>query len=288
MSSIADTCWLWSKISSVAWEDAWEERLRFLPPGACAILSRPGSRALRIRAYVDARTGKKLLSYFGGSLRKLSAKDWNRELERERRPLHVRDRLVVFSEEAPWKRHRESASPRPSLFIPPSMAFGTGSHPTTAGCLRLLSDITRNLTPKTWHQADLGTGSGILALAGRVFGAGDVEAIDYDPVCLRELRRNARINRIPLKLASVCDVHKWRPLQPCQVITANLFSDTLISASQVLVDALEPGGCIIFSGVLRAQLQEVLRAFTTKGLKVAKFNHQGKWVFGLLNKPEIA
>jgi ribosomal protein L11 methyltransferase len=285
MKKILNSCWLWSKISSVAWEDAWEERLRFLPPGACALLSKPGSRALRIRAYVDAGTGKKLQSYFGGSLRKLSNKDWSKELERERRPLRVRDRLVVFSEEEPWEKHRASCAPRPHLFIPPSMAFGTGSHPTTAGCLRLLADVTRSLSPGTWHQADLGTGSGILALAGKVFGAGCVEAIDYDPVCLRELRRNARLNRIKIDNMSVCDVHQWKSVGPCQIITANLFSDTLISAANILARALAPDGVIIFSGVLREQLNPVLEAFTIHGLQQSCMNQRGKWVFGMLKKP---
>lgn len=285
MSRTSNPCWLWSKISSVAWEDAWEERLRFLPPGACALLSRPGSRSLRIRAYVDARTAKKLHSYFGGSLRKLSDKDWNKELERERRPLRVRDRLVVFSEEAPWKKHRACATPRLHLLIPPSMAFGTGSHPTTAGCLRLLADVTRSLPKGTWHQADLGTGSGILALAGKLFGSGSVEAIDYDPVCLRELRRNARLNRIKIDNLSVCDVHRWKSVAPCEIITANLFSDTLISSADVLAGALAANGAIIFSGVLREQLNPVLEAFSTHGLQQLNISRRGKWVFGMLKRP---
>lgn len=266
------------------WEDAWEERLRFLPPGSCALLSRPGSRSLRIRAYVDSRTGKKLVSYFGGTLRKLSGKDWNKELRREQRPLHVRDRLVVFSEEAPWKQYRREASVRPSLFIPPSMAFGTGSHPTTAGCLRLLADLSRKMPPQSWHQADLGTGSGILALAGKILGAATVEAIDYDPVCIRELRRNAWRNRQTIDLASVCDVHSWEPLQPCDIITANLFSDTLISAARSISTALKSGGYLIFSGVLRDQLKDVIQSLEARSLVPIFHNARGKWVYGMLQK----
>lgn len=286
MSKTASSCWLWSKVSSVAWEDAWEERLRFLPPGTCAMLTRPGSRALRIRAYVDGRTGKKLLGYFGGSLRRLSAVEMNRELARECKPLRVRNCLVVFSEEAPWKNHRRVRAARPALLIPPSMAFGTGSHPTTAGCLRMLSDVTKQLAPGKWHQADLGTGSGILALAGKILGSGSVEAIDYDPVCLREVRRNCRINQVELESLFELDVHRWRPMQPCDVITANLFSDTLISARDVLAGALAPGGSLIFSGVLRDQSDGVFRAFEECGLNWCDSNRRGKWVFGRFAKPK--
>jgi len=165
------------------------------------------------------------------------------------------------------------------------MAFGTGSHPTTAGCLRLLADVASSRPAGLWHQADLGAGSGILALAGKIFGAGTVEAIDYDRICLREVRRNAKLNRLRLDHMEVGDVHAWVPQRPCHVITANLFSDTLISSGPRLARALAPGGLLIFSGVLREQLGAVLDALQQTGLQRGFFNPRGKWVFGILHKP---
>ena len=278
--------WLWSKTSSIKWEDVWEERLRFLPPGTLAMLSSPGSRALRLRAYVDAGTGRRLVKAFGGSLRRLEKAEWNHELAREIRPLAVRNRLVVFSEKRDWEAHRQKSGARPCLWIPASMAFGTGSHPTTAGCLRQLCDAAAELPPGSWHHGDLGAGSGILALAALRFGAASTEAIDYDPVCLREMLRNARANRLSYSRAEVADVHRWRPQQPCAIITANIFSDTLISAAKVLATGLRPGGVLIFSGVLRAQLPEVLAALAEVGLTDCSPSSRGKWVVGTARRPQ--
>lgn len=252
------------------------------------MVSSPGSRALRLRAFTDARTARKLVNYFGGQARVLAKAQWNKELARELKPLRVRGRLIVFSEEKPWQEHKAKEGTCPALLIPASMAFGTGSHPTTAGCLRLLCDEAWRCAetggPAGWRQVDLGTGSGILALAGRIFGAGRVEAYDYDPVCVREAKRNARLNRLRLDRVEVQDVLHWTPTDPVEILTANLFSDTLIAAAPRLAAALIPGGALIFSGVLREQLAEVLRSFRRAGLRPAWHNPRGKWVFGLARR----
>lgn len=276
--------WLWTKTSSVRWEDSWEERLRFLPPGACVMLSSPGSRALRIRAYTDASTAKKLAGYFGGSIRKLPAREWNKELARELTPVNARGRLVVFSEKTALAAHKAKGNRPPGMLIPASMAFGTGSHPTTAGCLRFLADVAGELTAGEWSSADLGTGSGILAIAAKRLGAGKVFAYDYDPVCVRTAKTNARLNREKLEEIQELDVHDWKPKQSFEVVTANLFSNTLISAAPVIAGAVKPGGVLIFSGVLRDQLEAVREALEKSGLRLDRHNPRGRWVFGLCRK----
>ena len=273
--------WLWSRMSSVRWEDAWEERLRFLPPGCCAFLSVPGSRALRIRAYTDAATGRRLVRYFGGSLRRLAKREWSREIDRERAPLRIRGKLVVFPEEPQWKSHLAAGDRPPGIHIPASMAFGTGSHATTAGCLRLLADQARLREGSVWRLADLGTGSGILAIAAAKLGAAAVEALDYDPVCIRTAKANARANRVRLARCENTNVTAWQPAHRFEVITANLFSDILVAAAGTIAKALSPGGALIFSGVLREQFGEVRAAFHRSGLRVESFNPRGKWVAGL-------
>lgn len=277
--------WLWSKFTSARWEDAWQERLSFLPPGTLAIIAHPGSRAVCLRAYVDAPTGRRLARLFGGTLRKLSQKEWNRELDREIRPLSIRGKLIVFSRPEDWLAHRSGPSPIPSLHIPPSIAFGTGSHPTTAGCLRRLHDASRSLPRGAWHMADAGCGSGILALAALLLGAATAEAFDYDPHCVREARKNATLNRLKLTRLTRADAHTWQPLQPCDILTANLYTDILTSCATNLAAALKPGGILIFSGVLRPQLPQVLNAFTRAGLQPQSTNPRGKWVHGTCLKP---
>lgn len=252
------------------------------------MVSSPRSRALRIKAYTNARTAAKLVRTFGGESRRLEAAQWNKELARELTPLNVRGRLVVYSEEKPWAEHRENFPRARRLLIPASMAFGTGSHPTTAGCLRLLCDeaeALRRTHPCGWRLADLGTGSGILALAGKAFGAAAVEAYDYDPLCIREARRNARRNQLKLDRLEVADVLHWKPEKRFDLLTANLFSDTLIAAAPRLAQALQPGAALIYSGVLREQLAEVQTALAAVGLQAEWHSPRGKWVFARARRP---
>lgn len=278
------TLWMWSKISSVKWEDAWEERLAFLPPGHLSMVTSPGSRALRMRAYGDRATVTRLHKYFGGSVRELPEEEYNRELGREIAPLKVRDRLVVASSKADWKRLRALHPRRAVIHIPASMAFGTGSHPTTAGCLRLLCDESAQ-AGSGWSMADLGCGSGILAIAGKKLGASPVIALDYDPVCIKHTRANARTNKVVPDRIERADVLHWEAGRAFRIITANLFSDTLILASERIAQAIEPGGALIFSGVLREQFSGVRAAIESAGLRMEGFNNRGKWVCGLARKP---
>jgi ribosomal protein L11 methyltransferase len=274
------TLWLWSKISTVKWEEEWEERLRFLPPGHLSLTTSPGSRALRIRAYVNEKTALDLKRAFGGSVRELPESAYNKELERELRPLHVRGKIVVVSSDALYKRILQTHPLRTILHIPASMAFGTGSHPTTAGCLRLLCDESEGLG-QPWSHLDLGTGSGILAIAARRLGAKPVIAMDYDAVCVRHTRANAKLNGVRLDAIEKADVLHWKAPGQFRIVTANLFSNTLIAAAENLVSMLEPGGALIFSGVLRAQFSEVERALAQYGVLVETYNRRGKWVCGL-------
>lgn len=250
------------------------------------MVSSPRSRALRIKAYTDAKTAARLVRTFGGESKKLAAAQWNKELARELTPLRVRGRLIVYSEKEVWQKHADAFPGVARLLIPASMAFGTGSHPTTAGCLRLLSDEAVQLAEVRggWQLADLGTGSGILALAARQFGARRVEAYDYDPLCVREVRRNSRLNRLELDEVAEMDVLHWKPARKFDLLTANLFSDTLIAAAPRLAAALRAGGALVYSGVLREQLGEVQTAFRRAGLWPEKQNPRGKWVFGLARK----
>jgi ribosomal protein L11 methyltransferase len=163
------------------------------------------------------------------------------------------------------------------------MAFGTGSHPTTAGCLRLLCDESKRIR-QPWSHLDLGTGSGILALAAHKLGAKPVIAIDYDAVCVRHTRFNAKLNGVRLDVIEKADVLHWKAPRQFRIVTANLYSDTLIAAAENIASMLEPGGALIFSGVLRSQFSKVEQAFARCGVSVDTYNKRGKWVCGIARR----
>jgi ribosomal protein L11 methyltransferase len=159
------------------------------------------------------------------------------------------------------------------------MAFGTGDHATTATCLRLLADVARARRGSAWSVADLGTGSGLLAIAARMLGSGPVFACDFDPFAVKVAQHNLRRNGIDGVTLREQDVLKWRPRRTGHtVVLANLFSTVLIEAWPVIARALAPGGDLIVSGILASQAWEVVAAAAGHGLGFTRVVRKGKWV----------
>lgn len=272
--------WRWTRMTSEKWEDAWMERLQFLGPGRAAFIGWPGSRSVRIEAFVDDRTARKLVKEFGGKVTK--ARDWLASPDQPRKPLRIRGRLTIHAGETTYAEAKKRSA-HTDILIPAGMAFGTGDHATTASCLRMLCDLAAEL-PQGWRAIDAGTGSGILAIAASALGAAEVEAFDFDPASVRIAKANARANRTKSLRVAQADVLDWKPASTADVVMANLFSDLLIKAAPVLKRAAKRPGWLLFSGVLRAQLPEVLAAFEKLGFTIERTVVRGKWSAGRLKR----
>jgi len=283
MSQPTKDYWIWSKLSSSKWEDAWEERLAFLPPGSLVVMQIPGSRTIRLEAYTDQKMTGLLKSQFGGSVRKMSAAAVKLTLQADAPPLRIRGRLLVTRDRRMLRKKAVAGTPE-AVWIPAGLAFGTGSHATTAGCLRLLTDWAAG-RPPGWRMADLGCGSGILAICAEKLGAGRMDAVDYDPNCVRITEENGAANGCHHLQVRLLDVLKWRSRAGIyDVIGANLYSDILLGAAEKIAAALKPGAVLIFSGVLRDQWPECQKTFRAFGLQDSYHNPRGKWVFGRCQK----
>ena len=269
---------VWRKLTVVKWEDVWQERLGWLGQ-RLVMFTLPNSRALRIEAYhVTRAESDLLLREFGGSVR-ASRPLTQKELEpKPRPPLRVRGKLLVVSTEKERALAANQHPKIPALLIPATVAFGTGEHATTASCLRLLADIAHELRGNEWDALDLGTGSGILALAARIFGARKVNAGDFDAVAVRVAKENAVANKITGVRFARSDVLKWNPPRQWPVVLANVFSTTLIAAAPIIAGAVEKDGRLILSGILRTQEREVLAAFRAQGCRLERAVRKGKWV----------
>jgi ribosomal protein L11 methyltransferase len=239
-------------------------------------------RTLRIEAHQLTKAEADLLvREFSGQIKPakpLTAK----ELEPEPRPpLRIRKKLTVVGSA---KEHTaEIKAGHPCLFIPATVAFGTGEHATTATCLRLLVDIARTLPPG-WEALDLGTGSGILALAAKLLGAGRVEAADFDATAIRVARENAKANSIRGIVFRRFDVTQWQPSRTWPLVLANVYGPILIEAAPRIASAVAKGGHLILSGILREQTDSVLAAFRAQGLRLLRRVAKGKWVTCLAGK----
>jgi ribosomal protein L11 methyltransferase len=270
--------WRWSRMTSEKWEDAWQERLQFLGPGRAAFIGWPSSRSVRIEAFVDEKTARKLVKDFGGKVTK--ARNWIADPERPRKPLRIRGRLTVHGDAESFAARKPGS---PGILVPAGMAFGTGDHATTASVLRMLCDLAPEMPPG-WRAIDAGCGSGILALGAVALGAASVEAFDYDEGCVRITKANARANKVRSIETTVADVLQWQPTTRVEIVMANLFSDLLIKAAPRLKRATKAHGWLLFSGVLRTQLAEVIAAFEKLDFVVERTVVRGKWSAGRLRR----
>jgi ribosomal protein L11 methyltransferase len=178
-------------------------------------------------------------------------------------------RLVVAP---PWDVPGALAHDTQLIVIPPSMGFGTGHHETTRLCLRLLQ--TLDLARK--RVVDVGTGSGVLAIAAVLLGATNVEAIDYDQDALTSARQSVAVNglngRIRLRAADI----RADQTAAADVVTANLTGALLVSVAPALAALVDVGGSLILSGFQPHEADAVLEAFAPFA-RVESLVLDGEW-----------
>lgn len=263
--------YIWEKLATATWLKAHDIALQEATGGTHAVVENPNRARLRVELFcASLPIASALRKKFGGSTRRLP-EDWEAQWFSAHRtkPLRVGKRLVVGGEAG-------SARDSTTLVIPAGAAFGTGEHATTAMSLRLLECVTRRWG-MGWRMLDAGTGSGILALAGRRFGAGEVVAIDNDPLAIKTAKWNARENGIRGVSFRIADANK--PIAGnFHLIAANLYSELLASVLPRFRRCLRLDGRLILSGVLREQESRLRGALRANGFRVQTARRRGKWV----------
>lgn len=277
---------VWSKLSASKWSDAWEERFSGMTDATLVISSFPGRETIRVEAYCTTqKRANAVQKEFGGSVRKLKQQNWAAMSAQNPPPVKVRETFVICTArtEAEMAKAKKSFPKRDVIGVPADMAFGTGHHATTATVLRLLVDHAKPLqaSGKKWSMADMGCGSGILAIAAAKLGASRVWGCDYDPAAVRISKENAERNGTPSVKFSKVDVLKWEPKQTWDIVAANIFHDVLEAAFPQLLRSVAPGGILMLSGILRTQAKDCLAAGKKAGFVVEKVITRGKWVTAL-------
>lgn len=275
----------WTKRVAARNADAWTGRLEAAcDPSRLAVVTPAAGRSVRLEVYCDTeREAVALAGVFGGVAGPLRDESWlPAPHTAPGRPLSIGGRLLVTGRGEELAGLRSARPGVPVLFVPAAMAFGTGDHATTAMCLRLLLEVSRQRAPGTWDVLDLGTGSGILALAGVLLGARHGFGLDNDPHAVRTARENARLNgigarRVRFARAELPDRPRTdRRTWP--VVTANLFSELLIRLMpEVIAPAVALRGDLILSGVLATQTDEVVAAVRSAGLTLVQTKARGRW-----------
>ncbi len=227
---------------------------------------RLGQRLTRIKKQLGEALG--IAVEFG--LKQVREEDWAEAWKRYFKPERI-GKIVI-------KPSWEDYTPNDGEIIielDPGMAFGTGTHPTTRICLKLLQEIITSQT----EMLDVGTGSGILALAGAKLGAKKINAIDIDTVAIRVALENIRRNRME-GLIDVCESDLLdRPLDSkFNLVVANIITNAILELIPQLEKVLKPGGILIASGIIEERFPEVLEYLTKLGFEDVKCVCEEGWV----------
>ncbi len=203
--------------------------------------------------------------------RRLAERSWRHSWKRYFGLQRLGRNLVV---KPSWSRYAPRAG-EIVIEIDPGMAFGTGQHPTTAMCLRALEEM---LHPGM-RLLDLGTGSGILAIAAAKLGAARVLALDLDPLAVKAARENAAANGVEAVVQAgegtlgAADA----PREAFDLVVANISSLAIERLAPVLARAVRPGGCLIASGFLEEAVEGLSRALAEGGLALDRVLEDHGW-----------
>lgn len=226
--------------------------------------------------------GRLLASYRGGSLPGrealtvrssiLEEDDWADRWKAHFRPMRVGRRFVICPT---WEVLQPAEGDR-VIVMDPGRAFGTGHHETTRLCLEWLEDFALNDSSCTTSLLDLGTGSGILAMAGALLGFDRIVGLDIDEEAVEVAGENLLVNglqgRVRLISGSLDDL-----AESFHVVVANIQARPLMAMAGPLAERLHPRGMLVLSGILIEQEQAVRAAFEHEGLTHVERRIEGEW-----------
>ncbi|WP_151735911.1 50S ribosomal protein L11 methyltransferase [Paenibacillus tengchongensis] len=250
--------------------------------------------------------GKALISW-----RTVDEEDWAHAWKQYFKPLRVSERLTI---KPTWEEYTPSSPEERIIELDPGMAFGTGTHPTTALCLRALE---KHISGGE-EVIDVGTGSGILAVGAVLLGSGPVLALDLDPVAVESARQNVALNGLEQAITvkesdllsllggsgamdtdaaglwpSARQEHRGDAGEavqgaeveealgvslPVRIVVANILAEILVLFTDDVYRALQPGGVYISSGIYKDKEELVAHALTASGFEIMEVSREEDWV----------
>jgi ribosomal protein L11 methyltransferase len=211
----------------------------------------------------------------------VAAKDWVRSSLEGLAPVNAR-RFVVHG-----RHDRDRVPPNKlGIEIEAALAFGTGHHGTTRGCLVLLDEVLRRRTPK--QVLDLGSGTGVLAIAAAKALHRHILASDIDPRSVEVARENARLNGVGNLIETICatgfNSPRFAAQGPFGLVLANILAGPLQKLAPVMAAHLAPSACVILSGLLPHQANSVVAAYRASGVKLIRRLQLDGWTSLLMQR----
>jgi len=210
--------------------------------------------------------------------KKLARDDWVDSWKRHFKPIDIAGKLLIKPE---WRKEVPALG-QEVVVLDPGLSFGTGHHATTKYCLRQLVTV-HGIKPNA-SLLDVGTGSGILAIAAAKLGFARIAAFDFDTVAVEVATKNAKRNGVARKVKpEFGDIAKLPVATNSQfdLVCANLTENILIESSDRLIARVKPGGALVIAGVLDTQFDQVQAAFERQGMKRRRSARSGEWRSGV-------
>jgi ribosomal protein L11 methyltransferase len=281
----------WLSVQVVASPEVWDAvatvliehgctgvELREAPPRVVGYLPEAQAERLKpLQERLNTFPQFGLPAILGFQVEPVLVQEWQHAWRRYFRSRRYGTRLRV---QPSWSQRK----PQPdemTIVLDPGMAFGTGNHPTTALCLELLDAWMQ----PGWRVADIGTGTGILAIAAAKLGASEVVAVENDPLAVLVAQRNIQRNDVAHQVRLV-EGDSWYVLQgQFDMVMCNILSGFLIQTAPLVPRFIRAGGLYLVSGFIGRNAHEVRRALEGVGLKQEEVRKRRTWVAAVFRRP---
>lgn len=221
---------------------------------------------------IDELKTQRLLDYGKLNLvwKAVDDSDWKDNWKEYFKPSKITDRIVI---KPTWEAY-EGSKDELIIEIDPGMAFGTGTHPTTSLCIKLLE---KYILPGKDAVLDVGCGSGILAIASALLGAKEILAVDIDPIAVRVSKENIELNHLSSKIR-VAEGDLTKGLnEKAEIVVANLMADLVMMLSRDVAAHLKGKGIYISSGILIEKQVQVVASIEACGFQILDILEEGEW-----------
>jgi len=213
----------------------------------------------------------------GVSCRKIKSSDWQESWKRHFKPLEIGNRLLI---KPSWNQRKPKRN-QACIILDPGLSFGTGQHATTRFCLEEIERLQQSDAPQS--LLDIGTGSGILAIAGAKLGFQKIKAFDYDPEAVRVARENAASNDVADNIQmSRSDLTRLKPESRTRysIVCANLTHDLLKTYATTILSRVQAQGYLLLAGILKEQFPAVEARFQALGCRLINSQVEKEWKSG--------
>ena len=256
------------QVEQIAHVDLIEQELLDKPRDTVIIhmYLEPGDSPVETLALIAARMEAAGIPYTSET-EGVEQEDWQNGWRKYYHPMDVGQRLAVVPS---WQDYETS---RVKLILDPGLAFGTGGHETTNLCLGVLDERVRGGE----RVLDIGTGSGILAIAALKLGAAAAEGVDIDPVAVRTAGENAALNGVADKLTVLVGDLSDKASGKYDIITANIVANAIMALAPAGPDLMADDAVFIASGIIDSRKDEVIAALEAAGLAVLEVKEKRGW-----------